>query len=256
MTTRLLLRVYRIRGLDRVLYATAPTWPEGTFRNLDESEGELTLVKDGVGTPDALDQAKTLLDAQAERFRLAIALRIGCPLEMELLRSEDPDVYPPGVLHAVARVRVTGHASATVLPGAPPPALPQLPQSAARWVRTYTETRKFGGFPDEVLKRFYLIIEELWPVYGAHATTVQKQDEREILWLRHFVSHAQCRGSEVCTFIGRLLPSAIVATSPMTVRFDRTSVEHRNFIGRFEPKARDLARWLMDTAITAGSAVP
>jgi hypothetical protein len=67
--------------------------------------------------------------------------------------------------------------------------------------------------------------------------------------LRDFISHPVCRNQQLCEFIASNLPNAVISTTPWEVRFDRTNLEHRNFVGRYDPKARSVANTLLDTAI-------
>lgn len=247
-----LIHVYRLSGLDRVLYSSDPQWPGGSYRALDseKGEGELTLVATDIATPEALRLAQAELHERAEKFRLAISYRIGCPLVLKLQKEHLPDVDRSGVLAAKSTIQFTATLEATVLPNTPPAELPQLPIASAGWVQTLAEIQKFWTFQDEVLKRLYLIVEELWPRFSAQASEQQRQVRDQAKLLRDFVSHPQCESRQVVEFIAANLPSAVASLNgKQVVRFDRTDIEHRNFLGRFEPEAKMVACWLIDLAI-------
>lgn len=251
MLTSRLQRTYLLRGLDRMLYHVAPCWREGTFVQEREDSGSLVLRADGILSAAALVDAIQAADQIAERFRLAISKRIGCPLTLTLEKSEEPSFGPPGILRAHARIRVSASAKGTVLPRDPPEKIEQIPEAAARWILTLTEAKSFGAHPDEVLKRLYLLIEELQDEYAPHLNEEQRSALSEVKCLRDFVSHSTCKSQSLCAFVAAHLPSAVVSTDPMRVRFDRTNIEHRNFVGRYDPKARDIVGTLLDAAIAA-----
>lgn len=249
MSKGVLRRVYAIGGLDRRLYSTPPAWQVGTFEQDSESEGLLTLRFTGIESEEALTRARADSDVIAEQYRLAIAKRTGCPLRMTLKHSSEPILDKPGKVRLSTTFAITVTAAGAILPRAPPSEIEQLPKDTARWIQTLTEAHHFQSYPDEVLKRFYLLIEELEEEFGSCLDATQREEVRELKWLRHFVSHPRCDGREVYAFIEAQLPSAVVSEEPPRVRFDRTSVEHRNLIGRYEPIARALAGRLLDAAI-------
>lgn len=253
MTVNRLRRSYLLRGLDRILYSKAPDWDEGTFEQSVEDEGLLVLVKEGISSVSELRSAIGVMDSQAERFRLAISRRIGCPLTLKLERSDEPSFDPPGVASARSSIRFGAYAKGTVLPCDPPDQMEQLSELAGRWVQTLAETRNFSGYPDESLKRLYLLIEELSADHAACLTDEQSGYLEEIGWMRDFVSHPVCdRNQRMCVFISAALPSAVIRTEPkLAVRFDRTQVEHRNFIARYESRARDIVNPMLSAAIEA-----
>lgn len=249
MPPRQLQRTYLLRGLDRKLYRTPPAWSEGTFLQDDEETGQLVLHVDDIASPEALTSAIAATDQVAERFRIAVARRIGCPLTLRLVKSKEPTFDPPNVISLRDSAILTDHATCTIVPREPPIAIEQVPEAAARWILTLTEARHFDAFPDEVLKRLYLLIEELKEEHADQLSDEQRAVLPELKWLRDFVSHAVCRNQQLCEFIAEHLPNAVVSTVPWAVRFDRTSLDHRNFVGRYDPKARSIVNTLLDTAI-------
>jgi hypothetical protein len=251
LTSRRLERTYLLRGLDRVLYNAAPCWREGTFVQEQEDSGSLVLHVDGIPSTSALNDAIQTLDQKAERFRLAISKRTECPLTLTLEKSEEPNFDPPGILRARDRIRIFDSAKCTVLPRDPPTEIEQVPEGSARWILTLTEARNFSAHPDEVLKRIYLLIEELQDEYAHHLSEEQRAAQSEVKWVRDFVSHSTCTSQSVCALVAAHLPSAVVCTQPLKVRFDRTDIEHKNFVGKYDSMARSIARTLLNAAIAA-----
>lgn len=250
MDTKTLRRTYRIRGLDRVLYTRPPQWPEGTFEQTQEDEGRLILHNNAIAAAAEVAPAMALMDLQAERFRLAVSRRTGCPLAMRLERSEEPDFGSSDVVRLASTAAFGDRVEVTVQPSDPPEQMEQLSEAAARWVATLAETRAFSDFPDEVIKRLQLLIEELIDDYGALLDARQRTQAQEVGLVRNFVSHPFCDKPKVCDFIRANLPSAVIATQPkLKVRFDRTRIEHLNFVGRWEPIARELVHILLNAAI-------
>jgi hypothetical protein len=244
-----LQRTYLLRGLDRKLYRTPPAWPEGTFLQDDEEKGRLILHVEEIASPQALASAIAAINQVAERFRLAIARRLGCPLTLRLEKSEEPNFDPPNLARVRDTIELSDHATCSIVPREPPTAIEQLPEAAARWILTLTEARYFSAFPDEVLKRLYLLIEELMEEHADQLSNEQRAVLPELKWLRDFVSHPVCRSQPLCKFIADHLPTAVISTMPWEVRFDRTDLDHRNFVGRYDPQVRHIANILLDTAI-------
>lgn len=113
-----LQRTYLLRGLDRVLYSTQPQWHEGTFFQNQEEEGHLVLHVNGVSSASALDVAINAADETAERFRLAISKRIGCPLTLALEKSDEPSFDTPGLISAHDNVVISDRMECAVLDSA------------------------------------------------------------------------------------------------------------------------------------------
>lgn len=251
MTSRQLKRTYRIFGLGRQLYSDIPSWPEGTFENRSEEEGVLTLVEDDVSNRVELDAAIERLDARAERFRLAVSRRLLRTVHVKLEHSSEPDVDPRGVMRANATAGATVVAGLNITPGRAPATMPQVPRGATRWITTLAEIASLSQFPDEVIKRYYLVIEELFPQFESGANLAQKDEEKVFRYLRHFVSHQVLDYQGPCTFIAQHLPSAVISQQPLKVRFDRSSPEHRRFVGSYVERMRVLTDWLLDQAIAS-----
>ena len=251
MLTNRLHRTYALRGMDRVLYSPSPQWAVGTFEQTEEDCGRLILWKDDIRSVTLLDDAIRILDQIAERFRLAISKRTGCPLTLNLEKTEEPNFDAPGVLRAHARVGASVRVSCAVLSRDPPMEIEQIPEEAARWILTLTETKNFGAYPDEVFKRLYLIIEELQNEHAHQLNENERTALQQMKWVRDFISHSSCNNKQLCTFIESHLPCAVVPNESAKVRFDRTNVEHRNFVARCDPIVRGMATKLLTAAIAA-----
>lgn len=251
MSNGVLSRTYRMAGLDRVLYETEPQWPEGTFRQDEVEVGYLILRKEGIESPGQLVEAIAWADLTAERFRLAISFRTKSPVNRKLERSDGPRFQGLGTAFLQDGMRLSDRASSTVLPGSPPAEIERLHETSARWVATLAEARTFSNHQDEALKRLYLIIEELVPVYGDTLDEADRQKLVAIKYLRDFVSHPKCKSGDLCNFIAAHLPGAVVSIDPLRVGFDRTDIEHKNFIGRHQPDAERIVHALLSAAIPA-----
>lgn len=246
----MLKRTYLLSGLDRILYSRPPEWPEGTFEQTTEFEGRLVLVRDFISNVSDLEIAIRQMDLQAERFRWAISRRTLRPLGLRLEKWEGPSFDPAGIASARSSGVFADEAEGHVLPRPPPAKMEQLPEAAARWILTLAEASTFDGYPDEVIKRLQLLIEELLTEHGACLHAEQRELAKQVKFVRDFVSHPELDRGLGRSFIATNLPSAIVREQPrLKVRFDRTNVEHRNFVGRYEVLARDLANPLLDAAI-------
>lgn len=250
MEPEALKRTYLLSGLDRILYSRPPEWPEGTFEQTSEFEGRLVLVRDFISNVSDLETAIHQMDLQAERFRWAISRRTLRPLGLRLEKWEGPSFDLAGLASARSTAVFTDEAEGHVAPRPPPAKMEQLPEAAARWILTMAEASTFDGYPDEVIKRLQLLIEELLPKHGACLDAEQRALARQVKLVRDFVSHPELHRDPGRSFIATNLPSAIVCDQPGSkVRFDRTDVEHRNFVGRHEVLARDMANPLLDAAI-------
>lgn len=250
-------RCYEIGGLDRILYTRPAVWPEGEFtQDSSTKKGFLSLHAVGIHDRRGLAQAQEILEARAQAFRLALSHMTSMPVRLRMTLESAPDLDPPGSLSSKMTISCSVTADLTCAAKEPPVDLPQLPEWAARWIWTFAETRELQHHPDEVLQRFYLIIEELWDPFSGRASAQQIQDRRMLRYLRNFVSHSECDKADVCGFIAAALPSAVVASNPLRVRFDRTLLEHLNFVGKHEPIARQLARDLISDAITRRQTSP
>lgn len=249
MSSGRLRRTYRLAGLDRVLYSTPPAWEVGTFEQSVEDEGQLVLQLDDLSTPGAAELGLLQLDEIATQFRLAISKRIGRPLTLKLISSEEPDFGGSDMLVLSSAVGMSSVAGVTISPRDPPTQIEQIAVGAERWVATVAETAHFSDYPDEIVKRNYLLIEELGSEHGSVLSADLAASMDKAKWVRDFVSHPICGNPALCAFIAQELPSAVVSSDPLKVRFDRSSLEHRNFVGRLQPLIERIANALVDAAI-------
>lgn len=249
MPSNFLRRTYVIRGLDRVLYSRPPPWAEGTFVQDEEDVGRLVLLKEDISTPEALRQEIAMMDSRAKRFRLAVSKRTVRPLTMKLELSEEPTFENDGLASLGSSAQFSVELQAAVAPMEPPAEMEQLSEEAERWVATLAETANLGDYPDEVLKRLYLLIAELKDAYDPGWSTDEQQLLEEVRLVRDFVSHPICHSKRVIALVAPQLPSAVLHDDPPRVRFDRTNIDHLNFVGRYDPQARELARRMLDVEV-------
>ena len=112
---------------------------------------------------------------------------------------------------------------------------------------SYIQTKELGclskNYPDDMLKRWFLILEEIEENTG-------NIDYQNIKRARHFVSHSICdtkSGRKVIDFLKRELPKAVYTNSENKeeARFDRYRPDHINFVRRYAVKAEERARKLL-----------
>ena len=104
----------------------------------------LRVHADGLRRPDEVASALAQLDLVAERFRLAISRRTGCPLAMSTVRTGVPQFDDGAVVALSESLVVSDSVESTVAPRAAPAQIEQLHPWAARWVHTLTEARTMG----------------------------------------------------------------------------------------------------------------
>lgn len=249
MSSTALTREYRFTGLDRILYDSEPQWREGTFHQVDLEEGHLVLRRDGISSPAQLAEAIAWSDLVAERFRLAISFRTKSRVNSKLVRSDSPRFEAAGTARLQDGMGLSDRADVAYQPRSPPSEIECLHESSARWVASLAEVRALSEYQDEALKRLYLLIEELVPHYAHLLDVGDRQKLVKIKYLRDFVSHARCGHVELCNYISAHLPSAVVCVAPLKVGFDRTDIEHKNFVGRHQPDAERIVDVLLRAAI-------
>lgn len=251
MTNATLEITYLIRGFRQIVYRPGPDWPGCSFEQ-DGNFDVTLLIAEADLTPETdVGCLIDISDRRARQLVLAWELQHGHRLEL-IRRNTALPAFPErdGAVEAVDTLMISDRAEAEIVFAPAPGQMPQVPIMAERWIRTFAEAGDFSDYPEEQLRRHYLVIEELW---GTRVSVFSVQDQAkrvDIGLVRDFVSHAECDRKKVVAFISAHLPSAIVAgrTAP-TVRFDRLSIEHRNFVGRHIPDSERIARELIMLAI-------
>ncbi len=121
-------------------------------------------------------------------------------------------------------------------PIALPTDMPSVPLDFKRHILTILQAKELDNYPDEKLKRWFLILEEL----EIHKDT---EDFINIKCTRHFVSHNICTGSEVVSFLKKELPESVYINTQNKeeARFLRHIPTHTALVTRFEQKAREWA---------------
>jgi len=250
---------YRIRGLRQKLYVPLPEWPGCIFEQEENLDVLLRIVEIGV-TPDTdFHSLIAATDARVRQLVLAWELRYERLLQITRLNiawPKFPDKHGSAVIGDTAMFGAQAEAHIVFAP--PPEQMPQAPLGAERWIRTFAEAGDFEDYVEEQLRRHYLVIEELQGKYLSKLDPADQEKCGEIGFIRDFVSHAECdRNNKLVDFISSLLPSAVVAgRSKLTVRFDRLSTEHRNFVARYEVDSRQIARKLIELAIEELPTIP
>lgn len=243
---------FKLTGMDRILYSPAPAWPNGTFNQTEEETAELVLFKDGITTMEQATDAVDHLSQLANGYRLYLMKWMRRPIALSSPRVFLPDLPPGDAISFVDTVGLRDFIESTTNPKAPPPELPLIHQRAERWLLTLAETASFSGFPEESLRRWFLLIEELLPLHESALDQADQMKIQPLRWLRHFASHSELTQPSAVAFITSELPSAVVPCSNgLVVRLDRSSVEHRNLFGRWGTHAQRIAQKLVDDAIAS-----
>jgi hypothetical protein len=247
MTSGQLERTYSISGLDRILYRAPPAWARASFVQSDPERGILTLWSADVSHQDLLPKEIAKLDEIALSFTLALARRFGRQVRHRLVGVKVP-AFTTG--QGGDLLTSTAFASDEVVdsisPGNVPSSIEQYSTSAERHVRTLSSISEVSQFQDACVKLAYLVIEELQSRHQNLLSVDDKDFLRKCKLVRNFVSHPICDDRKLVAFILSELPSARSNLNPSAVQFDRTNIEHMNFIGKWEPKLKQLAWKLVD----------
>lgn len=252
MTNATLEITYLIRGFRQIVYRPGPDWPGCSFEQ-DGNFDVTLLIAEADLTPETdVGCLIDISDRRARQLVLAWELQHGHRLEL-IRRNTTLPAFPErdGAVEAVDTLIISDRAEAEIVFAPAPGQMPQVPIMAERWIRTFAEAGDFSDYPEEQLRRHHLVIEELWTTCMSVFSSNDHATRGDIGLVRDFVSHAECQGKRVVEFISARLPSAIVTgRSSPSVRFDRLSIEHRNFVGRLVPESERIARELIKIAIT------
>lgn len=245
-----------IEGFDRVLYYSTAKWEGFCLSIIEDGKAEFQISTDGIDTIEQIPDTIQTAREQVERFMLAVEWAFGHELSYKIKRIDTQNFIPEaGLAELRAGLNIFDYAAIEIPPKSAPTALPQIPLEAKRWIQIWTESTKFNDYVEEQLRRQYLIIEELWQEHHQALDANQRAEKRNIKSIRDFVSHASCHNVEIVSLVEHDLPSAVeMVSNAKHVRFKRT-IEHRNYISKFEVKSRELARALVDSKIRQLGAV-
>lgn len=241
----------RLHGLDRVVYDQTAQWDGCSFMSIDASSALVEMWEGNIHDHSEMQSALHSISEKLRRLILALEWTYGHKLKKEVDKTKT--ITPAFgsakdlILEVESAIAISAKVTFDVPPRKIPPHMPEIPVEASRWVTLWVETGKLSEYVEEQLRRHYLIIEELWDeLHGALGPKESEQHKRVKL-IRDFVSHARCDNKNVITLVESDLPSAVVydASGNKRVAFDR-SIEHRNFVSRFEVVARGLARSLVE----------
>ena len=243
------LRLFiEIKGFDRVLYEAPANWENFTLSIVDNGAAIIETWDSGIESIDKLRSSTISLKEKVKRFILCIEWAYGCELKCKILKISAPSFATENnLLEVTENLGMQDEVVHQVAPRSVPEAIPQVPLEAYRWIQTWVEAYKLNEYVEEQLRRQYLIIEELWNELHGIFDAQTKTDKKQVKLIRDFVSHASCDNKDIATLIENDLPSAVqVVNGTKRVAFQRT-IEHRNYISRFEVKSREIARMLVDT---------
>ena len=244
--TRLII-IGEIEGFDRVLYESTAKWDGFSLSVVTDGKAQFEISIDSIDSIEQAPDAIRVAQEQIERFILSAEWTLGCELKYTIHDIDTSGFASSEELLALKeQLKFCDFASAEIPPKPIPAALPQIPLEAERWIRIWIESGKLNEYVEEQLRRHYLIIEELWQDNDQNFDAKQIADKNNIELIRHFISHESCDNRKVVALIEKELPSAVVMLNGKKhVRFNRT-IEHRNYIARYESKAREIARILVN----------
>ncbi len=238
--------VVEIAGLDRVLYEEPAHWEQCLLSMKETSKAHVELWEAGIDTPQDLKSATVRLNEKLHRLVLAFEWAYGRELSIKIIDIRAPSFDEENIAVVVESINLCDQSSTQVKPRKVPKVMPEVPLEAARWITMWTEAIKLGDYVEEQLRRHYLIIEELWEEFQNTFDTAIRADKKRVKLIRDFVSHDSCGNPKIIALVEPDLPSAVVnVNGKKRVSFLRT-VEHRNYVSRFEVISRSLARSLVD----------
>lgn len=241
--------VVEVKGFDRVLYKESAHWDKCILSMIDGSSrsGIIEIWENDVDTLEKLQAAVVNVKERLERLVLSIEWAYGHELKWEIAKRYVPSLVDKNnILEITESLKIQDQVDLQAAPREAPAAMPQVPLEAKRWIQIWVEACKLGEYVEEQLRRQYLIIEELWNEFHGTFDAQSRADKKQIKLIRDFVSHANCSNQDIVALIEQDLPTAVLVINGVKkVAFQRT-VEHRNYISRFEVKSRKIARTLVD----------
>ena len=239
--------IVEIGGFDRVLYKEAAHWDKCTLSMIINSSARFEIWENDIDTPEKLQTAIVQVEEKLKRLILSIEWTYGRELKTKTIKVSAPSfVDEKNILEIVESLKLEDRVSSQFEPRKVPTAIPEVPLEAKRWIDIRVEACKLTEYVEEQLRRQYLIIEELWDEFKSTLDASIHEDKKRVKLIRDFVSHASCDNPKIIALVEPDLPSAvIVINGGKGVSFQRT-VEHRNYISRFEVTSREIARSLVD----------
>jgi hypothetical protein len=239
--------IVEIEGFDRVLYKETAQWDKCTFSMNDTRTAYVEIWEDDIDTPEKLQTAAIQIKEKLRRLVLSIEWAYGRELKIKTIDVHAPSfIDDKNLLDISESLELGDQINLQVEPRNVPMVMPEVPIEAERWIGIWVEAIKLGDYVEEQLRRQYLIIEELWSEFQSSFDAPARADIKRVKLIRDFVSHASCNNADIIGLVEPDLPSAVVIVDgAKTVAFQRT-VEHKNYISRFEVVSRELARSLVD----------
>ena len=239
---------YQFTGFD-ILYNEKPSWDNCDFEMCENGDAILKIWKDF--DKGDIDNIYYELANRVESFGLALKYQCYRNLEWKKIKCEENILQDDGIIKET--ILLSDEVIAETSLKTPPIEMPSVPISCKRWILTYSEAFILDKFVDEQLKRHYLIIEELWKNH-LHSKE-ENEIKNNICSIRNFVSHPNCDDDKIKKLVSKELPSAIIEKNNKTrACFERDSTEHQNYVARYEVKAREIAKKLIDEKIRYFSA--
>ena len=237
---------YEIKGFDRLLY-TAPAHWDNCILEMDENLIASVIFRvDGVEDKNQLKNARKRIKEKLKSLVLAFEWKYAHELEWRQVNECIPVKFQNTEgLALESSINCEDKADCDVKPRKPPEEIPQVPLECERWIKTITEAHKLSDYVEEQLRRYYLIIEELW----GELKSLYDEDTQDKITLvklvRDFVSHDSCKNPRIRELVKPSLPSSIIDINGERVRFLR-NVEHRDFVAKYATIAHEIAKSLVN----------
>ena len=239
--------VVEVKGFNWRLLQEKAVWDNFQFSMPDEENGIIEAWIENIEVAEKVKPALKSLEERITRFVLALELKVCRELKWKVTQTTLPPYLTDNEnIQLSDHVELTDKVTCSAAGGAPPSQFPEIPIEAERWVQTLVEACKFHGYVDEVFRREFFIIEELWNEFSLSFSPQERDERKNLKRIRDFISHGLCRNPDVIALVRQGLPQAFHSdNNGEYVRFER-NIEHRNFIARFQSKTREFARKLVE----------
>lgn len=237
--------IYKIEGFNFV-YKSQAEWENFKLSKIEDGKGIVEAWAYGIDDIEKLQKTKAKLKEKVESFILAIEWNYGC----ELNYSKSKTIYPllfqkDNTSELDEKLELEDMAVYYLADRNIPEEIPQVPIEAKKWIKIWLECSKFDEYVEEQLRRYYLIIEELWDEFNHKFDQTTKVEKNKIKLIRDFVSHAYCENKDIISLVEYNLPSAVkIIKQKKRIIFQRTD-EHRNYIAPVAGKSKEIARKLI-----------
>ncbi|MCI5136935.1 MAG: hypothetical protein D3922_00640 [Candidatus Electrothrix sp. AR1] len=130
--------------------------------------------------------------------------------------------------------------------------IPSIPLACRRYVLTSIQAEELDeyseDYQDEKLKRWFLILEEL-----VEGEIKDKPEYKDIKYARDFISHPVCNNKNIISFLKTNLPGFVTCNkdNQSGAQFSRDDPSHLSLVSKYEKKARDWAKTLIEQQVAS-----